>query len=75
MGALTPADGSACGTQLGIIEYGADFYSAIDEAINGPCNAPILNAFVNESKHIMMNKKENMVEYLDRAGRYLSPAL
>ena len=71
MGALTPADGSACGNQLGVIEYGANFYSAIDEAINGPCNAPILNAFINESKHIMMNKKENMVEYLDRVREIL----
>ena len=71
LGALTPADGSACGSQLGVIEYGANFYSAIDEAINGPCNAPILNAFINESKHITMRKDETMVEYLDRVRETL----
>eukprot|EP00621_Florenciella_sp_RCC1693_P003593 CAMPEP_0182552892 /NCGR_PEP_ID=MMETSP1323-20130603/49208_1 /TAXON_ID=236787 /ORGANISM="Florenciella parvula, Strain RCC1693" /LENGTH=875 /DNA_ID=CAMNT_0024764605 /DNA_START=154 /DNA_END=2781 /DNA_ORIENTATION=+ len=71
LGSLTPADGSACGSQLGVIEYGANFYSAIDEAINGPCNAPILNAFINESKHITMRKDESMVEYLDRVREIL----
>ena len=71
LGALTPADGSACGSQLGVIEYGANFYSAIDEAINGPCNAPILNAFISESKHITMRKEESMVEYLDRVRETL----
>ena len=71
LGALTPADGSACGSQLGVIEYGANFFSAIDEAINGPCNAPILNAFINESKHITMKKNESMVEYLDRVRETL----
>ena len=71
LGALTPADGSACGSQLGVIEYGANFFSAIDEAINGPCNAPILNAFINESKHITMKKSESLVEYLDRVRETL----
>ena len=71
LGALTPADGSACGSQLGVIEYGANFYSAVDEAINGPCNAPILNAFISESKHITMRKDETMVEYLDRVRETL----
>ena len=71
LGSLTPADGSACGCQLGVIEYGSNFYSAIDEAINGPCNAPILNAFINESKYIAMKKNETMVEYVDRVREVL----
>jgi hypothetical protein len=71
LGSLTPADGSACGCQLGVIEYGSNFYSAIDEAINGPCNAPILNAFINESKYIAMKKNESMVEYVDRVREVL----
>jgi len=71
LGSLTPADGSACGCQLGVIEYGSNFYSAVDEAINGPCNAPILNAFINESKYIAMKKNETMVEYVDRVRETL----
>ena len=71
LGSLSPADGSACGSQLGVIEYGSNFYSAIDEAINGPCNAPILNAFINDSKYIEMKKNETMVMYVDRVRETL----
>jgi hypothetical protein len=71
LGSLTPADGSACGCQMGVIEYGSNFYSGVDEAINGPCNAPILNAFINESKYIAMKPKEAMVEYVDRVREVL----
>lgn len=53
LGTPTPSNGPTAGIQLGASEYDADIYSYTDEAMNGPCNLPILNSFTNNPTNMV----------------------
>ena len=53
LGTPTPSNGPTAGIQLGASEYDADIYSYTDEAMNGPCNLPVLNQFTNNPTNMV----------------------
>ena len=53
LGTPTPSNGPTAGIQLGASEYDADIYSYTDEAMNGPCNLPVLNSFTNDPTNMV----------------------